>query len=536
MAKPQQRRAAPPPGTALGQGVKKPVAKGKKIRSVKNEIRGVERLLKKADLDPKVRAKKEAELQQLRKRQEANQQAEVERKNAVRYHKVRFFERVKVERAIAKLERRKLQAGVLTEQEQQQARQLQEDLLYILHFPKAEKYVSLLKTPEDAAERARVEAERARLRRAVAARLRDSAAVTEADEGRALDAVLSQPSATIKPAADSRRGQAAATAVRGSGTGGKKAAASLPAPAVTAAAVAVPESDEEDDFFLSSGDEDDAAERSSGEGQQQQQHRLLLGVPVKAAPHITRAAAVEEQPLGVSSRKRKERGTAAAGAEPGSKKPAVAAHGAADATANGARLHSRSGASPHAAAAAAATAESDDDFFLDADGGAVDDGRGSRLPHASRAQARRLHASSSNSSSNSDDEDDDKVRTTSRAVPRQQQHGTGYTAGQQSHIVGKRHWETQAPEDGRTRKASMGVFGKRIPNAGGNAAPATRPAGKQWAAVGNHDHGEAGRDKRRHKARAPAGRSQKAAPVKDKTPLRKRAEGGRKRKHKRKGE
>jgi hypothetical protein len=56
---------------------------------------------------------------------------------------------------------------------------------YVLHFPRGEKYVSLLKdAPVDAPEaQAHVIAERQRLRLLVKQQLSESATVTEADEG-----------------------------------------------------------------------------------------------------------------------------------------------------------------------------------------------------------------------------------------------------------------------------------------------------------------------------------------------------------------
>ena len=87
--------------------------KSGKLRSLKNQLRGVERLLRKVrswivtsdsgrsathrtedraalqqDLDPRARAKQEALLQQLKAAALQHEQAERERKYAVRYHKV----------------------------------------------------------------------------------------------------------------------------------------------------------------------------------------------------------------------------------------------------------------------------------------------------------------------------------------------------------------------------------------------------------------------------------------------------------------
>lgn len=53
----------------------------------------------------------------------------------------------------------------------------------MLHFPKGEKYVSLLKDPEDPDAKAHVESERSRLRALVKQQLRDDAIVNELNEG-----------------------------------------------------------------------------------------------------------------------------------------------------------------------------------------------------------------------------------------------------------------------------------------------------------------------------------------------------------------
>lgn len=57
-------------------------------------------------------------------------------------------------------------------------------LQYVLHFPRTEKYVSLLKTAPDAAAQEQLEAERARLRGLVKQHLAEVAMLTQGDEGR----------------------------------------------------------------------------------------------------------------------------------------------------------------------------------------------------------------------------------------------------------------------------------------------------------------------------------------------------------------
>eukprot|EP00775_Hariotina_reticulata_P013602 gene13602-13727_t len=71
-------------------GPKRPIkqlnSKGK-LPSIKNQIRGVQRLLLKGDLDPKVKAAKEKQLKELEQKQVQQQKAEREKRLATKYHK-----------------------------------------------------------------------------------------------------------------------------------------------------------------------------------------------------------------------------------------------------------------------------------------------------------------------------------------------------------------------------------------------------------------------------------------------------------------
>jgi len=92
-----------------------------------------------------------------------------------------------IEQASQDLEVRLLLASTLNTNPQSNPRpQPLNPSQYVLHFPKGEKYVSVLITPEDAAERARVEGERLRLRALVKRQLADTAAAAEGDETLAL--------------------------------------------------------------------------------------------------------------------------------------------------------------------------------------------------------------------------------------------------------------------------------------------------------------------------------------------------------------
>ena len=59
---------------------------------------------------------------------------------------------------------------------------------YILHFPRGEKYVSVMKQAESAEAQAVLDAERSRLRAMVSQRLAEAAMLAEPDEGISLPA------------------------------------------------------------------------------------------------------------------------------------------------------------------------------------------------------------------------------------------------------------------------------------------------------------------------------------------------------------
>ncbi|GAB4819147.1 hypothetical protein N2152v2_006193 [Parachlorella kessleri] len=228
-----------------------------KLPSIKNQIRGVQRLLAKEGLDAKVRQKQEERLKDLLLAKEQHDRAERERKYAKRYHKVRFFERVKIERHLHKLERQQKSKQQLSPEELAKLEQLREDLQYVLHFPKGEKYVSLLKEAPTPEEQQKLEAERARLRALARKQLAEAALVTEADEGRSL---------ARKGASGASVGAAAAGGASGGGGGG---------PVEMDDELAG--MGEEDDFFLHSSEEEElpeeAAQKLLLQQQQQQQQR-----------------------------------------------------------------------------------------------------------------------------------------------------------------------------------------------------------------------------------------------------------------------
>ena len=123
--------------------------KKKKGSSLKQQLRGVERLLKR-DLTPEARAVHEKKLREIKNSMENKKKQELERKYSKKYHMVKFFEKKKVTRAIKKVERQlmeeKDEQAIMKLREEEE--QLREDLDYIVHFPNDMKYVSLFKTAD----------------------------------------------------------------------------------------------------------------------------------------------------------------------------------------------------------------------------------------------------------------------------------------------------------------------------------------------------------------------------------------------------
>ena len=189
----------------------------KKKPSTKNQMRSIQRLLKREGLPEKARAEKARQLEALDAIAEENKRAERERKLSVRYHKVKFFERVKLTRAMEKLERDN-PAATRSDAVAEELKQLKEDLHYVMHFPKGYKYVSVLKNKDETPEAAEyLEKKRRRLRQIIKENMVKDAALAEANEG---------------------------------GEGVASAAAELEAGGGGAAA-------EKDDFFLEDDDDDD---------------------------------------------------------------------------------------------------------------------------------------------------------------------------------------------------------------------------------------------------------------------------------------
>lgn len=121
-----------------------------KAVSLKNQIRSVERMLRK-NLPAEVREAQERKLEGLRKQQEIHSRLAVERKIFLRDRKIKFFERRKIERRIRRLEKlQRASSGQAQDAETaEQLSKLKEDLEYVRFFPKTEKYVSLFTGGDD---------------------------------------------------------------------------------------------------------------------------------------------------------------------------------------------------------------------------------------------------------------------------------------------------------------------------------------------------------------------------------------------------
>ena len=153
---------------------------GAKRPSVKNQIRSIERLLKRDGVPTKLREEKERELEKLRDQGKENKRVEREKKLSTRYHKVKFFERVKLTRRIERLERERSERGALSEDAERELASARDDLEYVINFPRGEKYVSVLVNDGDTEHSKK---ERERLRKLVKANLAARAALADENEG-----------------------------------------------------------------------------------------------------------------------------------------------------------------------------------------------------------------------------------------------------------------------------------------------------------------------------------------------------------------
>nr|GAT58382.1 predicted protein [Mycena chlorophos] len=111
------------------------------LQKLKASLRQTRRLLAKDNLAADVRAETERRLKALEADLAVAERSKKERTLAVRYHKVKFFERQKV---VRKLNQLKKQTQLEEDSDAEETLQsLRVDLNYILHYPKMKKYISL---------------------------------------------------------------------------------------------------------------------------------------------------------------------------------------------------------------------------------------------------------------------------------------------------------------------------------------------------------------------------------------------------------
>ncbi|KAJ7979951.1 rRNA-processing protein EFG1 [Quillaja saponaria] len=141
--------------------------------SLKNQIRSVERMLRK-NLPHEVREAQEKKLEGLQKQQDIHTRLAAERKIFLRDRKIKFFERRKIERRIRRLEKlQRTSSGQAQGAEiAEQLSKHKEDLQYVTYFPKTEKYVPLF-TGSDNTE---IVDSRNRLRKQIKTRVTEAAA------------------------------------------------------------------------------------------------------------------------------------------------------------------------------------------------------------------------------------------------------------------------------------------------------------------------------------------------------------------------
>eukprot|EP00238_Polyblepharides_amylifera_P011709 CAMPEP_0196584320 /NCGR_PEP_ID=MMETSP1081-20130531/46638_1 /TAXON_ID=36882 /ORGANISM="Pyramimonas amylifera, Strain CCMP720" /LENGTH=327 /DNA_ID=CAMNT_0041905487 /DNA_START=76 /DNA_END=1055 /DNA_ORIENTATION=+ len=161
----------------------------KSLSAVKREIRSLERLLKREGLPMELREAKEAQLASLQgKRVERVEDIKGDKYDK-KYKHIRFFEQRKVERRIHNLDKLVAEGGSLTAEQGSLLKSLKEDLEYILHFPRCEKYIALFVSPSEEV-REETEAKQRSIRQRIKVDLANKEnedaemnVVTEVDEG-----------------------------------------------------------------------------------------------------------------------------------------------------------------------------------------------------------------------------------------------------------------------------------------------------------------------------------------------------------------
>lgn len=114
------------------------------MNQLKAALRQTKRFLARENVEPGKRQEAERRLIAIEQDIQAKQTQSVERNNAKRYHKIRFFERQKLVRRIKKLKKSLAEDG--EEEKETREKELQEArvlLNYVLHYPMSHKYVAL---------------------------------------------------------------------------------------------------------------------------------------------------------------------------------------------------------------------------------------------------------------------------------------------------------------------------------------------------------------------------------------------------------
>ncbi|KAG1726876.1 uncharacterized protein EDB91DRAFT_1165436 [Suillus paluster] len=114
------------------------------VQKIKSSLRQTRRLLAKENLAADVRVETERRLKALEADLARAEMARKERTYAMKYHKVKFFERQKLVRRIKQVKRDLTSAqGKEREKLEGELEGLRVDLNYVLHYPKTKKYISL---------------------------------------------------------------------------------------------------------------------------------------------------------------------------------------------------------------------------------------------------------------------------------------------------------------------------------------------------------------------------------------------------------
>mmetsp|Transcript_414 Transcript_414/g.1336 ORF Transcript_414/g.1336 Transcript_414/m.1336 type:complete len:252 (+) Transcript_414:55-810(+) len=142
-------------------GPSRRAASTRRAEPARKRVRSLERLLARASLPEPVRKQKEAELATAKAEAQTSKRKQRERLNSKKYHGVKFFERRKLERRIEGLKKMLPTEPAVA----QQLRDAEHDLLYVRHFPRNKKYLSLFPKENKDAEPV------AKLRRKIRARI-----------------------------------------------------------------------------------------------------------------------------------------------------------------------------------------------------------------------------------------------------------------------------------------------------------------------------------------------------------------------------